>query len=130
MISIMSEHKLFKVNQDAVIKNSENKILILKQSGKWKLPGGRLEDDKTPREGLLREIKEETGIDSCDVEKIIHIGISESKNTYRATFVCHTKENLITLSNEHTEYAWVTPNQLDRYEFEYEETKNILRNAT
>lgn len=49
-----------------VIKDS--KILLVKrsidpESGKWALPGGYLSWDETTEEGVIREIREETGID-------------------------------------------------------------------
>ena len=84
----MGAHKLFKINQDVVLKNNKGEILILKQNELWKLPGGRLEDNETPHEGLLREIKEETGIEKCKIEEIIVPELSERKNTYRMTFLC------------------------------------------
>ena len=51
-------YKTFKVNQHALLKNSLNKILILKQKGKWMLSGGRVEGMGSPEEELRREIKE------------------------------------------------------------------------
>jgi len=126
-IHTMNGHKLFKINQDAVIKNNDGEALILKQNGKWKLPGGRLEDHETPQEGLLREIREETGIGQCDIGQVLDVRLSKSGETYRATFACSTSEKLIALSAEHTEYAWINREDMDNYFFEFEETKEILR---
>lgn len=124
----MTEHKLFRINQDAIIKNDKGEIFILKRQGKWMLPGGRLEEDKTPLEGLKREIKEETGIEDCVVEEILNVGLSESKNTYRITFLCKVKKDTeIILSDEHEEYAWATLGSLDNYEFEYDAIKNLVK---
>ena len=46
----MGAHKLFKINQDVVLKNNKGEILILKQNELWKLPGGRLEDNEKKHE--------------------------------------------------------------------------------
>ena len=55
---------------DAIVFNrGKDKILLVKRSpkltegGKWGLVGGFLDRDETSAEGMLREIKEETGYD-------------------------------------------------------------------
>jgi len=123
----MSDHKLFKINQDAILKNEEGEVLILEYDKKWKLPGGRLEDDSTSEEGLLREIKEETGITDCKIGEVVHVGLSESRKTYRITFLCSTPVRSVTLSEEHTGYKWIGLEDVDNYNFEFEETKEMLK---
>ena len=125
----MNEHKLFKINQDAVIRDGNGKVLVLKQGVSWKLPGGRLEENETPQEGLSREIYEETGIKKYNIEKILNPILSESKNTYRVTFLCNTTENSVILSDEHTEYAWIGLEDLDIHNFAFKGTKEMLRNS-
>lgn len=48
------------------------KVLLIKNSrgnskGKWLGLGGKLEKGETPRQAILREIKEESGVDALDV---------------------------------------------------------------
>jgi len=122
------EHKLFKINQNVIIKNNDDKILILKRSGGWMLPGGRLENDKTYLDGLKREVKEETGIVDITVEKIIDVDLSDSGETYLVYFLCKTNSaNDVVLSSEHSEYAWVSSATLDEYQFEYQKIKEIVK---
>lgn len=47
-----------------LIFNNKNEILIVKSKYKnhWSLPGGVVDKDESPREGGLREMKEEIGI--------------------------------------------------------------------
>lgn len=46
----------------------DGKILLQKKSvgrfgeGKWNGPGGKLDPDETPKQGVIREVKEETGL--------------------------------------------------------------------
>jgi 8-oxo-dGTP diphosphatase len=51
----------------AVFKN--RKVLLVRRkrapfAGLWSLPGGKTEHGETPREAVLRELKEETGIEA------------------------------------------------------------------
>src|SRR5574337_752160 len=83
----MGNHKLFKINQNAIIRNKDGEILILQKDGKWMLPGGRLEDEGW-LEGLKREVKEETGIENFEMQEVINVDMSESGETYIVTFLC------------------------------------------
>ncbi len=51
----------------ALLKGPEGEILLVRRAkeparGKWSLPGGFIEAEETPEEGVLRELEEETGI--------------------------------------------------------------------
>lgn len=122
-----SKHKKFKVNQDAVLIGPSGKILILKQPKDWQLPGGRLENDPTIEVGLMREFFEETGIKDIEIERILAIGLSESKKTYRATFLCHADTEIVELSHEHTDYKWVEVKEALNYNFQHKGIYEILK---
>lgn len=53
----------------AVIYNDSGEIFLMK-SPKWKrwlIPGGKIEEGEDEKEALIREIKEEMGIELCDI---------------------------------------------------------------
>lgn len=59
----------------AIITYPENKILLIKRStspfvGYWALPGGRSEPGETAEQTIVREVKEETGLDIAVISKI------------------------------------------------------------
>lgn len=61
----------------AVIVNEKNEVLLAKRAvpplkGYWNLPGGFLENDEHPRDGAMREVREETGL---VIEPVGFIGI-------------------------------------------------------
>ena len=61
------QHKLNQkiVGAGAVLLNATHEIMILKPTYKdgWGLPGGAVENNESPLEGVIREIKEEIGLD-------------------------------------------------------------------
>lgn len=109
--------KNFFVGVKAVIMQ-DDKVLILKDSSRpdfWDVPGGRIDDDETIEQALLRELSEE-----LPSHKNAKIG--QLLNAYRVPG--SVKDDLglvllfykvdvdidgeITLSSEHTEYAWLS----------------------
>lgn len=126
----MGDHKKFNVNIDAIIKNPEGRFLILHQDGKWKLPGGRMEEGETPEACLKREVREETGISNIVIDSPVHVGLSSSGNTMLVTMRCSTSENQeVKLSDEHDQYAWVDTSSIDQYEFSFPALIEIIRRA-
>lgn len=63
-----------------IIKNDMVAIINKVNKNEYKLPGGGIEDDETPKEAFYREILEETG---CEVKIIDYLGIiiEEKKET-------------------------------------------------
>jgi 8-oxo-dGTP diphosphatase len=102
----------------------------LKGDAGWELPGGRLENDDTWEEGLIREIREETGIQKVEDIQPVELGLSDSKETYMVYFICKVfGETVIQLSPEHTEYAWIDTHTLDKWQFAHPKTKEKIELA-
>jgi 8-oxo-dGTP diphosphatase len=49
--------------QQAIIVNDKKELLLGFSYNDYQFPGGHLEKDEEPVKGLIRELKEETGID-------------------------------------------------------------------
>ncbi len=47
-----------------VVRNDESELLFIHRNGKWDLPKGKIEEGESPEVASVREIKEETGVDS------------------------------------------------------------------
>lgn len=96
-----------------IVKRNENDNLY---PGVWEFPGGHLEDGETIKEGLKRELLEEIGYTDEFNPRITHYYDEiKSKNgeliyNLEIDFIINVdKSNLeIKLSNEHSEYKWVT----------------------
>lgn len=61
----------YRVSVKALIKNEAGKVLVLKENqNTWSLPGGGLDHDEDPKVGILRELKEELGIENPRVREV------------------------------------------------------------
>ena len=98
-----------------VLIDDNDQILILKRSegmekfaGEWDLPGGHAEVGESDLDALRREVKEETSLDIASPKEILQKGRIKFYKTRRY-------RGIIELSDEHTEYKWVTIEDLDSY---------------
>lgn len=106
---------------DAVVCVIEHvgRILLLKRSVRsflkgWCLPGGMLEEGEGVVQGILREVREETGI-SLERSELEYVGEEESiKNKVVSIFrVMLSEKPEVVLSEEHTQYMWSMGDLLD-----------------
>lgn len=105
------------VSQKAVIINKEGKILALRRTStalsnpdKWDLPGGDLDFGEDVLCGIIREIKEETGL---EIKKLKLFNVEshiDKKGEFWVTiaYKAKTKNNNLKLSSEHNDFKWVT----------------------
>lgn len=98
----------------------EGKILIMKRVrpssdglGWWELPGGGLEYGETPHEALIRELKEETGLDIKILKPVYTFtAIRENYQTVGIGFLTIPTNDHVILSDEHTDYRFVSQDEL------------------
>ena len=105
------------VSQKAIIFNREGKILVLRRSGtalsnpgKWDFPGGDLEFGEDAIGGIIREIREETGLEVknlnlFDVESHIN---KEGDFWVTIAYIAKAVSDKVILSCEHDEFKWLT----------------------
>lgn len=120
----MQDQLVSQIAAKAVIVNNDGKILILREAeayadgtntGKYHMPGGRLEKGETYWAGLAREIMEETGLKA---ELLYPLHIDEWRPVIRgiphhiiAVFtLCKLKgKGDVRTSDEHDEAVWIDP---------------------
>jgi 8-oxo-dGTP pyrophosphatase MutT (NUDIX family) len=100
----------------------DGEILLLKrqsykpQGNTWGVPAGKTEDGESPGEAILREVREECGIereeDKLHFLKTIYVKYADVDFIYH---IFHTSFEIrppVKLQeNEHVEYAWVSPHK-------------------
>lgn len=102
----------------------DGRVLIAKRpagkamAGLWEFPGGKVEAGELPEAALIRELKEELGIDTV---KSCLAPLSFASHSYddfhllMPLFVCRVWEGTPT-AEEHDELKWVKPVRLRDYD--------------
>ncbi len=131
----------------ALMENQEGKIFMAKApkwANKWTFPGGHIEPGEGIVEALVREAKEEAGIENIQPIGVVSFGeLINSKDFHRpAHFIyfdvyCKVNSSEIKLDNyELTEYGWFTPEEalkldlaesFDKSINDYLKYKNIIK---
>ncbi|PJD91499.1 MAG: 8-oxo-dGTP diphosphatase MutT [Legionella sp.] len=108
----------------AVIYNSEQQILITKRAahiphgGFWEFPGGKLESHETPEAALLREIKEEVGLDVIQYDFLSQIDEPREKDTLSLfVFLIHQFHGEAKRLESQADLMWVKPHELRQFQF-------------
>ena len=110
-------------------------LLLRYQQGHWDFPKGTCEPGESKQETALRELEEETGITKATLLPGFRGTISYSyqrggKPVHEIVtfFLAETKTKKVTLSPEHTAFAWLPYGQaLER--LTYQNARNQLRKA-
>lgn len=122
----------------AFILNKKNRLLIVKKSpyekidaSLWTVPGGKVNKNEGIIQALLREVKEETGLDVASYEWINEDVFLNQNNYFHAQhFLCRVKQTKkIILERTLLDYRWISRKDINRYRFPVnikKEVKNIL----
>ncbi len=134
----------------------DGKFLIAKRSenekafpSRWTVPGGKMESKdyiNTPKSNpvgwynifervLVREIEEEVGLQVKDFGYVTNLSFMRPDDIPAVviSMMCHWKEGDVKLSDDLTEYAWVTAEEAKDYDLiegiqeEIELTEKILK---
>ncbi|MGN6671516.1 MAG: NUDIX domain-containing protein [Candidatus Nucleicultricaceae bacterium] len=137
----MGTEKLYYLGVKAFIQNKAGAVLLLKVNTStfknhkdgdyWDIPGGRVMGGEDVLETLHREVKEETGIHTITTPKSLGFVLStieiplrggdDSVGLILSLYSCMCDKSVtVTLSSEHTGFAWVTLDEaLERLMYKY-----------
>lgn len=86
-------------------------------AGLWEFPGGKVDDDETPEEALIRELREELGIDTkqaCLAPLTFASHAYDDFHLLMPLYVCRRWWGTVT-AHEHQALKWVRPLALKDY---------------
>ena len=77
----------------------------------WNLPGGGVESGEIPTEAVIREVREETGLD-VEIEKLTGIYGKQYKDELVFTFICRIVAGELTTTSESRELRFFAVDSL------------------
>jgi len=120
-----------------IFQDEKGRILFLKRKntkdagGMWCLPGGSIEFKETAEQACIREIKEEVGLNTSNIEFLFYFDILPIEDQTRKHGISLVfKANFsgeIRLNKEHSEYSWIPPKDIDKYPIAFNHNKIIER---
>jgi len=119
-----------------IIPNTEGKVLILKRhnseyaAGQWCLPGGKVDYGDTVEETVVKELREETALTCTSMNFLFFqnsLPLTEGKmHCINLYFEC-TAEGEIALNEESSEYAWIGPSELAKFDIAFRHDLGLIR---
>lgn len=85
-------------------------LLLLRPTGTWDPPAGRLSTGETFEQGAVREVYEETGL-LVTPQHILATWVGEGpsgKSLAAVTYIARADEHEVRISHEHLDYRWAT----------------------
>jgi 8-oxo-dGTP diphosphatase len=112
--------RLFVVTKALVV--HKGKVLVLREAaydegtntGKWNVPGGRINPEEPLHTGLLREVREESGLGVIPgpvlgVFETFPVIKGEECHIVRIYYKCEANTDIVTVSADHDLYEWIDP---------------------
>ena len=108
----------------ALVKGPSGRILIVKTTkwrGTWGVPGGKVEWGETLEDALIREFKEEVGLDLMKVhfallqEAVIDPQFCQEAHFIMINYYAFSQSETITPNEEIEEWAWVNHQEALKY---------------
>src|SRR5512140_330157 len=104
---------MFSIGAFAIIFNENGQVLLShrRDMDAWNLPGGGLESRELPSEAVIREVKEETGLE-VEIERLVGIYGKVDKDELVFAFVCRILRGNLILTDETDQHGFFPVNEL------------------
>ncbi|MFB7027506.1 MULTISPECIES: NUDIX hydrolase [unclassified Streptomyces] len=108
-----STSPLHSVSVAGAVVREDGRLLAIRRAdnGTWELPGGVLELDETPQDGVVREVLEETGV-RVEVERLTGVYKNLARGIVALVFRCRPVGGDAVTSDEAIAVEWLTPGEV------------------
>lgn len=108
------------------VRNEDGAVLLIRRTDNdlWALPGGAMDLGETIAETVVREVKEETGLEVdvtgvvgiyTDPKHVVEFSDGEVRQQFSICFLARLVGGELTPSEESSEVRWVSRRELDDY---------------
>jgi ADP-ribose pyrophosphatase YjhB (NUDIX family) len=127
---------MFKIGAFGIVLNNKKEVLLCHRRDYdfWNLPGGGTEDLESPWQTVIREVKEETGL-NVKIVKLIAVYNKLEKNELVFLFECRMLNGKITINDEAEEIKYfdyknmpnnIFPNHIQRIKDFFNKEDNVI----
>ncbi|MFB6190522.1 MAG: NUDIX domain-containing protein [Candidatus Nanohaloarchaea archaeon] len=111
-----------------LVRNDKDEFLVVKEreSGKWELPGGIIEDDEDRFEAAEREVLEETGLEVSGLEDVVRIELEDDRVIDCYMVHARDHEGNIEAGGDVEEAKWVEAEEFREMEWHVNSAYNIV----
>lgn len=104
----MTDSPRHSVSVAGAVVREDGKVLCIRRqdNGHWEPPGGVLELEERIHDALLREIREETGLE-VEAGPLTGIYQNQPRSIVALVFRCHATGGILHTSHETTELEWL-----------------------
>ncbi len=121
----------FTIGVFGIIRDKDDRVLLVLRNDYdfWNLPGGGVEKGESPWQGVIREVKEETGYD-VEVVGLAGVYSKPEKDEIVFSFECKIIGGKMTLNQEAKEIKYFSLNEIPKNTFQkhIERIEDLLKN--
>lgn len=111
--TLLTNSALFRIGVSALIFDEDRHVLLAHRQDIdwWNLPGGGMEHGETVEEAVIREVREETGLE-IEVNYLVGVYSKPQKREVVLTFNCRVTGGVLTPTGESRACCYFTPDDL------------------
>src|SRR6478752_3075683 len=110
----MGDQPKYSVSVAGVVIDEAGRVLVIQRrdNGAWEAPGGILEPGETFEEGVIREVREETGI-TVEVERLTGVYKNMTRDIVALVYRCRAMSGFAEISDEALNVRWLPREDVD-----------------
>ena len=104
----------YSVSVTGIVVDAADRVLIVRRrdNGRWEPPGGVLEPDETVEQGVVREVREETGV-TVTVGELSGVYQNLPRRIIALVYRCRPLNGVATPTAEASEVRWAQRSAID-----------------